>query len=52
MHLATWEMNSLAARQLKTAAKRMLRLAKNNHWLEYVEKCANERTHFKLAQSI
>ena len=52
MNLATQEKNSLAARQIRTAAKRMLQKAKNNKWLEHIESCANERTHFKLAQSI
>ena len=52
MHLATWEKNSLTARQLRTAAKRMLRIAKNEGQLEFVKKCAIERTHFKLAQAI
>jgi len=52
MHLAVQESDSDAARQLRSAAKRYLRVEKNKAWKEFINKTANERQHFKLANCI
>ena len=52
MHLAIQEPKPLVASQIRRAAKSKLQKDKNNTWREYLNKCANERNHFKLAQSI
>ena len=52
MYLAVQETDVLKSRQLRVAAKKMLRDEKHKNWLDFVDKCAQERNHFKLAQSI
>ena len=52
MHLAVQESDSDAARLLRSAAKRMLRNEKNKAWKDFINKTANERSHFKLASCI
>ena len=52
MYLAVQEKDALKSRQLRVAAKKTLRDEKQKNWLEFVDKCAQERNHFKLAQSI
>ena len=52
MNSATQENDPLVASQLRRAAKSFLRKEKNNSWKEFINKCAVNRTHFKLAQAI
>lgn len=52
MQLAVLESDSKAARQLRSAAKSMLRNEKNKAWKDFINITANERSHFKLANCI
>ena len=52
MYLAVQENDALKSHQLRVAAKKMLKDEKSKNWLDFVDKCAQERNHFKLAQSI
>ena len=52
MYLAVQENDALKSHQLRVAAKKMLKDEKSKNWLDFVDKCAQERNHFKLDQSI
>jgi hypothetical protein len=52
MQLAMQEPDPLAASQLRRAAKNYLHSEKNRSWKEFINNCASNRTHFKLAQAI
>ena len=50
--LANREKDPLLSSQLKAGAKKQFMKCKDSAWKNYVEKCAANRNHFKLAQAM